>query len=64
MRASIDPGKCVGHGMCYSTAPEVYTDDPEGYGLVLHDGEVRSGHENDARTGARNCPEQAISLED
>ena len=27
MRATIDSAKCMGHGMCYSLAPNVFTDD-------------------------------------
>jgi ferredoxin len=62
MKAAIDSAKCQGHGLCYTTAPEVFGDDEEGYGYVLHGGDVEPGHEADARRGASNCPEQAITL--
>jgi ferredoxin len=43
-------------------APTVFTDDEEGYGLVVGDGTVSAEHEDDARTGAAACPERAITL--
>jgi ferredoxin len=62
VKATIDPAKCVGHGMCYATAPDVYEDDDDGFGRLRDGGEVRPGFEDRARTGAANCPEQAITL--
>ena len=38
MRATIDSAKCMGHGMCYSLAPNVFTDDDQGYGHVIGEG--------------------------
>ncbi len=35
MRATIDSAKCMGHGMCYSLAPNVFADDDQGYGHVI-----------------------------
>jgi ferredoxin len=48
--------------MCYSLAPNVFADDDEGYGHVIGDGEVPPAHVEEARTGAANCPESAISV--
>lgn len=31
MRVRIDPEKCQGQGRCYDLAPQVFTDDEEGY---------------------------------
>jgi ferredoxin len=64
MKVSIDPGKCMGHGMCYALAPSVYTDDDEGFGQVIGDGAVTPNQADAARTGAANCPESAIAVED
>jgi ferredoxin len=64
VKATIDSAKCMGHGMCYSLAPNVFTDDDEGYGHVIGDGDVPQGNVEDARTGAANCPESAISVTD
>jgi ferredoxin len=62
VRATIDSAKCMGHGMCYSLAPNVFEDDDEGYGHVIGDGEVSQAHAEEARNGAANCPEGAISV--
>lgn len=62
-RIFIDRDKCVGHGRCYSLAPEVYVDDDEGFG-DLADGDVPAtpALREKARLGAVTCPEGAISL--
>jgi ferredoxin len=54
----------MGHGMCYSLAPNVFTDDDEGYGHVVGDGEVPPAQIDEARHGAANCPEGAITVDD
>jgi ferredoxin len=64
VKVSIDPGKCMGHGMCYALAPSVYTDDDQGYGQVIGDGTVPADQAEAARNGAANCPEAAIALEE
>jgi ferredoxin len=60
VKVTIDPDKCMGHGMCYGLAPNVYTDDDEGYGQVIGDGTVGDEEADAARNGAANCPESAI----
>lgn len=62
MRATIDAAKCMGHGMCYSLAPNVFEDDDQGYGHVIGNGEVPPARAEAARNGAANCPEGAISV--
>jgi ferredoxin len=62
VRAKIDADKCMGHGMCYALAPNVFRDDDEGYGQVIGDGEVPQERAEEARNGAANCPEGAISV--
>jgi ferredoxin len=62
MKVSIDHNVCVGHGLCFMTAPKVYRDDEEGFGQVIGDGEVSEEHATEARLGARACPERAISV--
>jgi ferredoxin len=61
VKVSIDRETCTGHGLCYTSAPEVFRDDDEGYGQVPGDGEVPAGHSGDARRAAANCPERAIT---
>jgi len=62
VKVAIDPDKCMGHGMCYGLAPNVYTDDDEGYGQVIGDGTI--GDDEAARNGVANCPESAITVTD
>lgn len=61
MHVFIDSEACQGHGRCYAMAPEVYTADDEGCGEVI-DAEIGDGLADQARVGALNCPESAISL--
>ncbi|GAA4903879.1 ferredoxin [Streptomyces coeruleoprunus] len=63
MRISIDSGVCIGAGQCALTAPEVFTQDDDGFGTVV------PGHEDGAgsplvREAARACPVQAVRLTD
>ena len=64
MKVAIDSDKCMGHGMCYGLAPNVYTDDDDGYGHVVGDGAVGEDEADAARNGAANCPESAIAVSD
>lgn len=63
MKVHLDPGLCQGHGRCYDLAPDLFGDDEEGYGVVLGDGVVPPGKEQDARLAAANCPERAITVD-
>ena len=62
MRVLIDPERCQGHGRCYDLAPDLFGEDEDGYGVVLHDGRVPPGREDDARLAEANCPEAAVEL--
>lgn len=59
----VDAAACTGHGRCYALAPDVFAPDDAGHCELLVD-EVPAALEDQARTGAANCPEQAISLEE
>jgi ferredoxin len=63
VRIVLDSERCTGHGRCYSLAPELFDCDDRGYGTVI-DPDVPAGLEEQARTAALNCPENAISLEE
>ena len=63
MRTSIDTERCVGHGRCYTLAPEVYDADDEGHGIVLTP-DVPPELAESARTAAGECPERAVLLDD
>ena len=63
MRIVLDAERCQGHGRCYSLAPDLFDSDDLGHCVLLVD-EVPSGRQDDARSGADNCPEQALTIED
>jgi ferredoxin len=57
----VDADRCVGHGRCYSLAPEVFDADEVGHCVLLVE-DVSADLESQAKTGEQNCPEQAIIL--
>jgi ferredoxin len=65
MKLSVDGGRCMGHGRCYTVAPELLSYDDDGYvtirGEVI---DVADRFADAAREAAANCPEQAIELLD
>ena len=63
MKVSIDHDVCTGHGRCYMLAPEVFDSDDSGFGQV-RSLEVPPEAEDQARVGVRNCPEQAITVDE
>ena len=62
-RVTVDRDMCVGHGRCYSLAPDVYDSDDEGFSEIP-DGDTPATPQlrQHARVGAENCPEGAIKL--
>ncbi|CDO89342.1 cytochrome [Mycobacterium triplex] len=60
-RVAVDADLCTGHGRCYSLAPEVFDADDVGHCVVLV-ADVSGELEEQAATGEKNCPEQAITL--
>lgn len=59
--ATIDGGRCQGHGRCVMLAPQLFDIDDDGIGEVLVD-PVPAEDLDDAREAALNCPESAITL--
>ena len=62
MRLRFDETKCTGHGRCYVTAPELFTDDDRGFGQVTHAGTVTPDLADRAGLAVEACPERAIVL--
>ncbi|MGW0394663.1 ferredoxin [Streptomyces sp. NPDC003042] len=61
MRISVDHAVCIGAGQCALTAPEVFTQDDDGFSEVLPGRE--DGHGSAlVREAARACPVSAISF--
>jgi ferredoxin len=63
MKIHIDRSICTGHALCAAKAPAVYRLDEEGF--CCSDGQsVPPALHEQARLGARHCPEAAIFLEE
>ena len=60
-RVSVDADRCVGHGRCYTLAPDVFDADEVGHSIVRVE-EVCGELEKQAVAGEQNCPERAITL--
>ncbi|WP_428338633.1 ferredoxin [Mycobacterium sp.] len=60
-RVIVDADRCVGHGRCYTLAPEVFDADEAGHAIVLAE-DVSGDLEAPAEDAEKNCPEGAISL--
>ncbi|MEU6478751.1 ferredoxin [Streptomyces sp. NPDC047017] len=61
MRIDIDKDLCIGAGQCALAAPDVFTQDDDGFSALL------PGHEDDTgdpmvREAARACPVGAITV--
>ncbi|MCX4524279.1 MULTISPECIES: ferredoxin [unclassified Streptomyces] len=63
MRISIDTGVCIGAGQCALTAPEVFTQDDDGFSELVPGREDGRGSAL-VREAARACPVAAISVRD
>lgn len=65
MKLAVDSARCMGHGRCYSVAPDLLTFDDDGY--VASRGElidVPDDQVDAARQAVANCPERAVELTD
>jgi len=63
MRLTLDSGACMGHGRCYSLAPELFDADDEGHSVLVNPN-VPPGQDKLARDAQESCPEQAITLDE
>lgn len=65
MHIAIDADKCMGHGRCYSVAPDLLSDDEEGF--VAQRGscwEIPDELVGQAQDAADACPESAITVKE
>ncbi|MGA4689078.1 MAG: ferredoxin [Rhodococcus sp. (in: high G+C Gram-positive bacteria)] len=61
MTMSITRDKCMGHGRCYSVAPDLLSDDEEGFvAQAGQEFEVDGELIGQAEAAVGACPEQAI----
>ncbi|MEU1050534.1 MULTISPECIES: ferredoxin [unclassified Streptomyces] len=63
MRIGIDKDTCIGAGQCALTAPEVFTQDDDGYS-TLRPGREDGGGSALVREAVRACPVGAITAEE
>ncbi|MCW2628941.1 ferredoxin [Mycobacterium sp.] len=63
LKLTVDPARCAGHGQCYAVAPELFTDDTEGFGVPVR-ATISQADRELALRAQRCCPEDAISVED
>jgi ferredoxin len=61
MRIDIDKDVCIGAGQCALTAPDVFTQDDDGYSTLLP-GRRDGGDSPLLREAARACPVSAITV--
>ena len=64
MKVVVDTVLCTGHGRCYALAPEVFGADDFGHCEILIAEPLIAAHAAQAKLGAENCPERAISVLD
>ncbi|BBY37939.1 hypothetical protein MMAN_20730 [Mycobacterium mantenii] len=62
VRVVVNRNRCMGWGVCYSHAPEIYQPDSEGYCVVVKP-HVDASLLEKAIEGAASCPERAIRVE-
>ena len=62
VRVVVNRNRCMGWGVCYSHAPEIYQADSEGYCVVVKP-HVDASLLEKAIEGAASCPERAIRVE-
>ncbi|MGW8376241.1 ferredoxin [Streptomyces sp. ODS28] len=61
MRITVNTDVCIGAGQCALTAPEVFTQDDDGFSELLPGREDGAGDPL-VREAARACPVQAITV--
>lgn len=62
VRVVVNRNRCMGWGVCYAHAPEIYQPDSEGYCVVIKP-HVDASLLEKAIEGAASCPERAIRVE-
>lgn len=59
MKASVDPDRCRGHGICTTVCPDVFFINEDGYSEVTVP-EIPAELQDAVRDAIEQCPEQAI----
>ncbi len=63
MKITVDGTRCMGHGRCYTVAPDLLSYDEEGY-VTIRDAvlDVPPDQLEAAEEAEASCPEEAVSL--
>jgi ferredoxin len=63
VRLTVDADRCMGHGRCYSVAPDLLTYDEEGFVSIRGQTiDVPEDQIEAAREAVESCPEEAPAL--
>ena len=63
MKVRVDGERCVGHGMCFLAAPDIFhLSDEDGHAYVVTE-DVGVGSTEAVLQAQRSCPEQAILVD-
>ena len=63
MKLTVDFDRCMGHGRCYTVAPDLLTYDEEGFVTIRGQTiDVPDDQLEAAREAVESCPEQAPAL--
>lgn len=63
VKVIVDTAKCVGHARCAAVAPDVFVLNADGYNDTPEK-EVPEELREQAKRGARACPERIIRIEE
>jgi ferredoxin len=63
VKITVDGSRCMGHGRCYTLAPDLLTYDEQGY-VTIRDTviDVPQDQIDAAEEAEASCPEEAVSL--
>jgi ferredoxin len=64
MRVVIDGAKCSGYGTCNGVSSAIFKLDDWGYAYVDADEATLDAHADDVRRAARECPTDAIIVQE
>ncbi|MEV0211194.1 ferredoxin [Streptomyces sp. NPDC050788] len=62
MHIDIDKDVCIGAGQCALAAPNVFTQDDDGFSMLLPSSENGTAEDPMTREASRACPVGAITL--
>ncbi len=61
MKVSVDQNKCIGCGICLTTAPETFDFNDEGLAYVKNN-DCDDAEKDNITNALKSCPTEAISI--